>query len=388
MSVRRYKLCLFTDSFDHGGTERQFTQVVTRLDRSKYDIIVGCMKQTGPFYEQVRAAGLEVVEFLTRGFISVEAANSWWRWFRLIRKERFDLVHTFGFYSNLFALPMAHFAGVPVVIGSRRNTAAAWTPRQLAASKRAFLWSDMVVANSDSARDELVVDGIPKDRVRTVRNGLDLDRFTPQDKAEARRKLGWSEKDLLVSVVASLLPKKDHRTLIAAAPEIVKQVPNVRFMLIGSGPLEQELRQQAEKNGVANNVVFLGERRDIPEILSAVDMSVLPTRVESLPNVVMEAMSAGRAVVASDVGGCGELIEDGKTGFLVKAQDPQALAQAILRLLQNADLREQMGRAARAHAEAEFSIQRSVERFQNIYDELLARKVGARDLVQSTAAAQ
>lgn len=211
--------------------------------------------------------------------------------------------------------------------------------------------------------------------VRVVRNGVDLARYSSNGhRARKREELGYSSADLVVGTISNLRREKDHRTMLEAAAIILQRVPNARFFIAGTGELEGELKALAQERGLLPYVSFLGKRTDVPELLGAMDVMVLPSSSESLPNVVLEAMSCGRAVVASDTGGLGGLIDSGRTGQLVAPRSPQLLADTISRLLEQPDLREQMGRAARQHAEADFDIHVAVKRLEAIYDEFLDKR--------------
>lgn len=375
MNASRPNVCVLTESFSHGGTERQFTELVTRLDRQKYNVRLACLNRAGPLYEQVRAAGLPVAEFPLRGWLNGKTARSAWEWVRLLRLEKIDLVHTFDLYTDIFSAPLARFGGVPVLITSLRQMMSAYSPRQRRALRRSFQLSDCVIANSQRVGDSLVADeGLSAARVRVLYNGVDLERFHPNgSRLSARERLGWGRDGLLVGVICNLRPEKDHRTLLDAVPQVVRRAPRVHFLIVGTGSLEGHLRRYAEQKQLLSHVSFLGDRSDIPEILEAVDLAVLPTLLESMPNVVLEAMSAGRPIIASDVGGCRELIGTGRTGMLVPPRDPRILAEEIVRLLEQPSLREEMGQAARRRAEEKFDFSRAVKHLEEIYDDMLER---------------
>jgi L-malate glycosyltransferase len=379
MSAARHNLCLFTSSFGHGGTEHQFVEIVTRLNREKYDLTVACLRRDGQFYDQICDAGLRVVEFPLSGSL-VRIARSGWKWGRFVRREKFDLVHTFDFYTNVFATPLARLAGTPLLLTSRRDLGDMWSRPQRLMLRGVFHWSDCVIANSEAARRGLIEqERVPASRVRVVCNGVDLTRYSSNGHgAQKRQEMGYSNDDLLVGTISNLRREKDHCTLLEAAAIIVKRIPQARFFIAGTGELEGELKRMVQEKGLVPYVSFLGRRADVPELLGAMDLMVLPSSSESLPNAVLEAMSCGRAVVASDTGGCGGLIEAGRTGQLVPTRSPEVLAEAIIRLLEQPALREHMGRAARQRAETEFDIHIAVKRLEAIYDELLDKAQGAR----------
>jgi glycosyltransferase involved in cell wall biosynthesis len=378
MGTARRKLCLFTSSFGHGGTEHQFVELVTRLDREKYDLTIACLSREGQFYGQICDAGLRVVEFPLRG-ASMRTVQSGSEWMRFVRREKFDLVHTFDFYTNVFAVPLTRLAGGPLVLTSRRDVGDTWSWLQRWMLLGVFHWSDHIIANSEAARASLVNGKNPPAlRVSVVRNGVDLKLFSPNGHGtRMRQELGYPSDELLVGTISNLRPEKGYRTLLEAVPEIVQKIPQARFLIVGTGELEEELKRTVQEMGLASYVTFLGRRADIAELLGAMDLMVLPSVSESLPNVVLEAMSAGCPVVASAVGGCGELIQDGVTGMLLPPGQAPALSAAVVKLLRDPHLRQQIGRAARSWAEQEFDIFVSVKRLEDVYEGMLALRAEA-----------
>jgi glycosyltransferase involved in cell wall biosynthesis len=375
MPAQRPNICLFTSCFGHGGTENQFAQIVTRIDQDRYNLVVACQRTYGHYYPYVCQAGVRVVEFPVDG-ASVRTARSACRWMRFLRRQRIDLVHTFDLYTNLFAAPFARLAGVPVVITSRRDLGVMWSGLRARAQKRVFQWSDCVVANSAAAAKTLIAqERVPAERVWVVRNGVDLQLFCSNGhRALTRRQLGHGEETLLVAVLANLRPEKDHITLFEAVPAIVAAFPRVHFLVIGEGPREQQLRRYVQEKRIAAHVSFLGHREDTPQLLDAADIVTLPTSSESLPNVLLEAMSASRPVIASAVGGCLEIVRQGETGMLVEPANPQVLSQTLLSLLRDPARRERLGRAARRHMEQNFDLETAARNLEKVYDRMLARK--------------
>jgi glycosyltransferase involved in cell wall biosynthesis len=377
MSRRRHNLCLFTNRFGHGGTEHQFAELASRINQDKYDIVVACFSRKGEFYEKVAGASLPVFEVSRGRWFEANTLRSAWAWMRMVRLRRIELVHTFDYYTNLFAGPLTRMAGVPLLVTSRRDTGTMYTARQRWAVRQVFLQSDRVVVNSEAARQSLLQEDCPSPLVRVVRNGVDLGRYHSNgNRQSGRRRWGWSDESQLIGLIANLRPEKGHRILLNAVPKVIQRYPLAHFLLVGPGPLEGELRDYVMTHGLTPYVSFLGDFDEIPELLASLDIVVLPSTSESLPNAVLEAMSAGRPVIASAVGGCTELIEQGRTGLLVPPGDSHALADQILLLLARPELRADLGRAARKHAESEFTFNLAVKRLEAVYDELLERRAG------------
>lgn len=372
MARRRHNLCLFTNRFGHGGTEHQFAEIVSRLDQSKYNLKVACFSRTGDFLNRVTSAGLPVTEFTRSRWFSPRTAACAFRWAQFVRSEQIELLHTFDFHTTVFAALPAKLAGLRRLVTSRRNLGTTLDGSRHFVIRRIFRSSDCVVANSEAARQNLLSVGVPPRLVRVIRNGVDLQRFCSNGhRAPARRRWGWTEDELLIGVIANLRPEKGHATLLKAVPTVVGRFPQARFLIVGPDPLDQGERLRAMASELRPHVSFLGDCSEIPELLAALDLFVLPSWSESMPNALIEAMSAGRPVIASDVGGCKEIVLHGETGMLVRPKDPEALAGQIIQLLEEPELRKRLGRAARERAESEFDIKQTVARLEGIYDELL-----------------
>jgi glycosyltransferase involved in cell wall biosynthesis len=210
----------------------------------------------------------------------------------------------------------------------------------------------------------------PRERIRVIRNGIDTSRFNPARRETARHRLGLREEDVAIGAVGRLVPVKDQATLLAALSQLKKEGAPFRAFLAGDGPLLDGLSAQARDGGIADQIVFLGARADIEDVLAAYDVFVLSSVSEGLSNTILEAMSTGLPVVATRVGGADELVEHDHTGVLVPPSDSPAMAAAIRRLLENQQLRKSMGAAGRRRAETEFSLTRMIASYEDLYLEL------------------
>jgi glycosyltransferase involved in cell wall biosynthesis len=281
------------------------------------------------------------------------------------RKRRIALVQATEIYSNIFALPAAALAGVPARIGSRRGLNSDRTRGQVALQRLAYRCASAVVANSRASADQLTRERVRVRKIAVVPNGLDLEPYEISSPRTRLRK---------VAVVANLRRLKGHDVLVDAAVAVLARFPDARFELIGDGPERAALVARAEARGVARAFTFAGHRDDVPARLAQNDIFVLPSRSESFPNAVLEAMAAGLPVVASGVGGIKELIEDGRTGWLVPAGDKDALADRLMHVMADPADAARIGAAARADAIARFSFDRMVAGFDQVYVTELTRR--------------
>jgi len=232
-------------------------------------------------------------------------------------------------------------------------------------------WGDSVVAISDAVVAHLVDDlKVIKDKVILVTSGIDLDKFKVVDQAtKMERKKGFGLKEgILVGMVARLSDVKGQDILVEAMPYVLKKNPNVRLVLFGQGKLEGLLKEKVKKLLIQDSVVFNPTLSRPSECMSALDVFVAPSRMEGLGLSVMEAQACGLAVIGSRIGGIPSLIEDNKTGLLVEPENVEALADAIIRLVEDAQLAQNLGKAAREYALLNYSSVRMIERTLKVYE--------------------
>lgn len=349
---------LMLTSFDVGGTERQMVDLVRRLDPLRFRIHLACFHKRGRLLDDVPDT-IPIREFRVRGFANPAAVGQMLAFGGWCRSIGARLVHTCDLYANVFGLPAAMLAGVPVRIANRREILTGDKSRgQLAAQRWAYRTAHTVVANSSAARAQLEVEGVPRHRLRLIPNGLDLARFTPQPPPTAIRR---------VVTVANLRAEKGHDTILAAVPAILARHPDATFTFAGDGPRRDALETLARALGVSERVRFLGECHDVAPVLAASDLFVLPSRSEAFPNAVIEAMAAGVPVVVSNVGGIPEVVRHGENGLLVPPDDHEALADAVLGLIDRPDHAAALGAAGRRDVARDYTIERMVERFEDLY---------------------
>jgi glycosyltransferase involved in cell wall biosynthesis len=357
---------LMTDSFNTGGSERQFAALAAALDLASFRLQLGCIQKQGAFQEGLG----DVTEFPLKGSLyNLQSLQTRFRLARHLRRNHTAIAHAFDFYTNLTLVPAARMARVPIVIGSQRQLGDLLSPSKFRAQLMMFRWCDRVVCNSRAAADRLMQEGLPERKIVVIGNGLPPSAFVETAPALPRRS-GL----LRVGMIARMnTPAKNHSLLLRAAARLRGKLPFLEFVLVGDGPLRGELENEAERLGIRDQVLFLGDRRDIPSILASLDLSVLPSSSESLSNAIIESMAAGVPVVASNVGGNPELVTESR-GTLVPLNDEQALADAIEHILRDAPLRIELGRNAKQFAQANFTIDHMRRRHEELYAELLEKK--------------
>ena len=367
-------LVFLITGLDYGGAETQLVNLVTRLKERGWDVRVVSMLPPQTFTDELEQAGIPLATLnMRRGVADPRAV---FRLVKMLREWKPWILTSFMFHANLLGRIAGRLAGVPINISSVRteNMGGALRERVM----RLTDWmGDITITNCRIVADSLTKQGVvPAERVCVIPNGLVLDKFvvTNSNKQEVRRDLGVAEEDFLWLAVGRLEEPKDYPNLLQAFRIVVNKY-EAQLYVAGQGSLTEDLERQAIKLGISDRVVFLGLRRDIPQLLQAADGFVLSSAWEGLPNTVMEAMAAAKPVVATSVGGVPELVQEGKTGYIVPPRNPEALALAMEKMMAlSHEERCEMGKAGREHIEANYSLDRVVDQWEKLYMELLQKK--------------
>jgi glycosyltransferase involved in cell wall biosynthesis len=369
------------DSFDQGGTERQAVQLVRLLHESnRYRVHLACIHDQGVLRAHVERLGIgEIIAYPLNSFFNRNFARQLRRLRSFLREREIDIVHTHGLYTNVFGIIGAAAARVPVRIASRRETGGLRNGVRRWGERRAFGLSNMVIANAEAVRRELIAEGVPSEKVLTIYNGLDVERVAPQSilpREEALAGLGLPHEGArrFVTIVANVRhPVKDHPMFLRAARRVRERIPQAAFVIAGEGELMPSLRSLAGELGIERDVFFTGRCERVAELLAISEVCVLSSKAEGFSNAILEYMAAERAVVATDVGGAREAIVEGETGYLVPSGDDAAMAERIIMLLNDPERTREMGRRGRLAVKEKFSCEAQLERTEKLYDALMAK---------------
>ncbi|MBD3368055.1 MAG: glycosyltransferase [Candidatus Eisenbacteria bacterium] len=370
-------IAFVTDARAWGGAEIYLSRIMSALNDSgwRVTLVASDREEVDGWLASVESDGVRVVRAAPHREIDRRAVE---RFSELLRG--FPLVHVnkTAPRNSLPVIPAARRAGARHLVTTEHIVRPPVSHYPLGATvltglvRRTNRMVDrIIVVSEDSRRRYLRSYRPPADKVVAIHNGIDLTRFQkvgPRD--EVRAELGLDASDLAATVVGRLTPGKGHDTLLDAAPAVLEAVPSLRLLLVGNGPLEEETRARADALGLGERVLFTGFRDDVPDLLAASDLFVLPSHGESFPLTVLEAMAAGLPVIASDVGGICEAVDHGRSGLLVPAAEPEALADALRRLGGDAGLRREMGERGRVRVERDFDERRSIEAVRSLYEDL------------------
>lgn len=360
-------------SFDTlGGTEIATFTLTAGMNRDRFENHVCFLGFPGPFAEKYREASIPHYYLHYRRWNLPRVVA---RLGRLLRKNCFDFVQCYGLRAELLGRFLGRLLENSIIVSTKRSSDRHRTILAIFVDWLTQGLVDWYISNSRGAVKLMVGrERKPQDRIFVISNGINLEPFQlPGNRAAVRREIGIPHEEAVIICVARLCEEKGHRYLLEAVGLLRDTTVPFRLALVGSGPLGASLREQATRMGL-DNVLFLGDRTDIRFLLSASDIFGLASYLEGSPNAVLEAMAAGLPVVVSDWGEADELVEDGVTGRIVPARDPQALALALQELLVDPALRSRMGEAGKRVVASRFSSDRMIKEYEDLYDNLLMQR--------------
>lgn len=351
------------------GGQRQALLLARQLQRRGYPFFF-YVQPGSPLHQKAKEEDLPVVPVKMRS-----EADMWaiLRLARAMKKRRCRLVHFHDAHSLAIGAAAASMAKVPLRVISRRVDFP--LKNNFFSQKKYTRDIDLIIAISKGIKKVLMDGGIKAETVRVVPSGID---FTPFDEARSsdylRRELSLSQEDYLVGIVAHLADHKGHTYLIEATRILKDRAPKIKVIVVGEGPLRMDLDRQVKETHVEDMVFFLGFRDDVPQILGSLDLFVLSSKLEGMGTSIMDAMASRLPVVATRVGGIPEVVVDGETGILVPAKNPDALADAILKIYSDKQAAKQLGERGYQVVHKKFSAESMADRIIDHYEELAKKR--------------
>jgi len=376
-STRKYKIAYVIDGLSMGGAERLMVPILKHLSRNDFDAYVCALqsKDGNPMADEIRALGIPV------RCLEIKHLRDWNAMPRLVRYLReigADLVHTQLEFANILGNIAARVLHLPsvctihVMPSPEVKTKSKFHQRLEWFALKYFC--NQVISVSEEAREHhLRLSGASPNQVSTLYNGIDLSNYLniDRERMNVRAELGVPPDANLLTTVAVLRQPKGIQYMIRALPAVLASNPNTVYLIVGNGSYRESLVEEVNKSGVGNRVIFAGMRKDVPRLLAASDVFVLPTLTEALPTVLAEAMAAKLPIVASRVGGIPEMIAPGQNGCFVEPEDVDGLARACIQLLNDPEKRAAMGRAGSNIVDQKFNIERQVGKLEELYMEQL-----------------
>lgn len=373
---RTYRILHLISSLGVGGVQNQLAKVVSSYDRSKFSPLVCCLSHKGEIGEELERLGIEVKVLGEKA--SGSPARCLGKLYQLLKAEPVAILRPHKYHSALYGVLAGRMARVPVIVPSFHLPQAIGKPRRRAMIRLLSLWSDQVIAVSQAVAENLIREvGVSRHRVKVIHNGVDLNDFSSLPaKEEVRRGLGIPGGRWIIGAVGRMKPQKGFAYLLETLPLLESGgLRDYGVMVVGDGPARADLERKAREGRCGEKVAFLGARRDVPQLLQAMDLFAFPSLWEGFGTSLVEAMAGEVPVVASDLPSVREIIPDERYGLLVPPQDVNALARAILESWRDGAFRQSRVAAAKERAFQYFSLSKVTEAYEGLFQELLARKM-------------
>lgn len=359
------RVCGIIGQLTYGGSERHLCDLFLHLDRRRFEPGVICLRPGGPLAPVLRQGGVPCHEIPVLSWPAPLAG--------VVRElRRFDphVVCVYTYVDKLWGRLAAALAGVPVILSAYRTVRHPWYERLL------LPWTTAVAANSRALLGEFAQTyGFPASRLHLLPNGVDLERFAPAARSDARQALGLPQGAPVAAMVARFNKVKGHEVALEAFARVRAELPEALLLLVGHGPCEQDIRQRAAALDIADSLRFLPSDSDVPQVFAAADVVLLSSHSESLPRVLVEAAACGRPAVATRVGGCAEVVAEGVSGYTVPAGDSEALAKRVCHLLHDPVNAAAMGRQARRLALERHSLPGMARGFEQLCVQLYGEQL-------------
>ncbi len=357
-----------------GGAEMLLVNLVRKIDRSRFQPEILCLKEPGPLGELLA----KEVPVHSRLLTSKYDMRVWRRLRTLLRQRQIDAIVTVGAGDKMFWGRLASWReGVPVILSALHSTG--W-PDGIGRLNRCLtpLTDGFIAVAEEHGRYLTEQERLPASRVHVISNGVDVERFCPNvaTRQAVRRDLHLHGDVPVIGIVAALRPEKNHLLFLRAAKWIQQQVPDARFLIVGDGPQREPIELAALSAGLRDSVMMLGARSDIPDLLTAMDIFVLPSHIEANPVSILEAMATGLPVIATRVGSVPETVQEGQTGYLVATGDAASIARQCVHLVSRPDVARRLGQNARESVRQQWSLEHMVRGYEQLISHVYRQKYG------------
>lgn len=379
-------LHVITRSIEGGAPENTFL-TIQGVDSKKFTSHLAC-GGNGPLIKRTLEAGFNcyIIPGLAKEINPILDFIAFINLWRLMKKVDFDIVHTHASKAGILARIAARLAGIPIIIHTIHGFG--FNDYQHALTKSLFVWierlcakfTDKIIAVSSLNIEKAKKFGIGRNgQFVAIHSGIVIEKYSKADIdiQKKRQELGISHKSKIIGMVGHVDKGKGHEFLLDAVPQVITEVPDTKFVIIGDGKLSSKIKQKISKNNLNTSVFMLGTRDDVTELYPIMDIFVLPTLWEGLPRVIPEAMAMGLPIVTTPVDGIPEAITDRINGLFVPPRDPKSLAEALIYLLKNPERARELGREAKKRVDPDFSADKMVDDIQKIYKNLVQEKLGA-----------
>ncbi|MBI4707541.1 MAG: glycosyltransferase [Candidatus Omnitrophica bacterium] len=350
----------------NAGTETHLLLLSKGLSERGFDVTICCLFEIGICDSVCKQFGFKIICLNKTSIYDLSILHSL---YVLIKNNKYDVVHAYLFGFHYLALLPAKIAGVCLTVSSRRELATWKKLHHHLLENFGNMFVDKVVTCSEAVSTYVLrTEILSKSKILRIYNGIDLEKYS--QRAKEKKGLcafGLKETDLVIGNVANFSIEKNHEFLVEVIKEVKKHFPDIKCLLVGDGYLRRELEQQVDNLGLNKNVIFTGERNDVEHVLNLIDVFLFTSKTEGLPNAILEAMACALPVVAVDAGGISEVISSGKDGIVVNSFSVKYFSSNVIELLNDSNIRKQMGKTARQTIESKFSFNRMITDYEEFY---------------------
>lgn len=369
---RRIKILFLINRLFPGGTENQLLFLAENLPRHRFEPVLGVLYETD--YHTTLKIKTKTVNFNWSGPPLLKSVHLVWKLRRYLVRESFDIFQTYFVESQFHGVMAVRLCrNRPIVVGTRRNLYH-WTEDErwsFYLLRHSARWSDQILVNSHTVFKECQLrEGIPPEKITLIQNAVEVEKFNNLYSNTAKSNIGLAGESPIIGVISNWRPIKGLMPFLKAAALVSQKIPSARFLLVGSGPQENELKSLVRDLGIHNRVTFLKYSSDIPSILAAFDIAVQPSLSESFSNVLIEYMAAEKPIVATRVGDAENIIKNGREGILVNPNNPEELSAALIYLCHNHEKAANMGRLAREKVVDNWSSRKILNEYCRFYEEM------------------
>lgn len=371
-------LLMFSNLPTRGGAEEHMFMLLRYLSRQQFKLHVALAPEVAASAKNDIPSDVELLVVKFTNFTDIAGA---FHFRRILRQRNIKILHSHMFWTSMFASPVARMCGVPVIIETphvREQWRKGWKASYRIDRAVGRCVNRYIAVSHANARYLAEEKKIPQQKITVIQNGTDLSRFNRAHRPPQGMKadLGFAAVDPVLLLIGRLEPQKGHSVMLQAMPAVLREFPKARLVCIGDGGLLPKLNEQIATLGIQNSARMLGYQSNVPDWLALADVLVLPSFYEGLPLVAIEALAAGKAVVATSVDGTPEVVIDGRTGLLVPAGDSAALAEATCRMLRDTNLRQTLASGGHDFVRRQFTRERQVLETEQCYLDEWRRATG------------
>lgn len=370
----RINVLQLTYGLRFGGMEKVIQNLCRGLDKGRFNVMACCLTKKGEYAEELEREGYKV--YLCSQVNRLNKYTKSWRVKNILEREKIHILHSHNTQAFLDGVVGAKLARTPVFIHTDHVRKFPDRLRYMVAEKIASYFVDEIVAVSNHVKENLIkYEKIPSHKISIIYNGTDFSPSKNPDVISAvRDEFNIKPDEKVVGCVARLRPQKAYELFLKVAARILGQISNVKFLIVGDGEEYNRLVNLCNYLGITSYVYFTGARADVERVISIFDVFLLTSLYEGMPICLLESMASGIPIVATAVGGVPELIQDGVSGFVVHSRDPDQIAERVIRLLSNDDLRIKMGRTGQRVYQTKFTAKKMVAQYTELYQRHLMAK--------------